>query len=442
MKPPLIRYGIDDRPPLGTLLLFGLQWLAVVGVSTIVMGKVLAALHFTAPADQFLYMQKLFFATGVALLAQLFVGHRLPLVIGPAAILLVGILASGARDTAALYSSIMIGGALLALLCATGLFRYVARLFTYRVVATILMLIAIAITPTVLALVVDAPEPRDAVRHLLFALGLLVAMVAGDRLLRGAWRATLLLWALALGSALCFWLLPDTAPSAAPADQPLFASLFRDVTAPLHWDLGLILSFLICFIALAVNDLGSIESLGKLLQPPAMAQRLTRGMTVTGLANVLAGFLGVVGVVNFSLSAGIISANGNASRLSFLPAALCLVLMAFSPSLIALFWMVPPVVIGAVLLYIMSLQLATGFLVALGERTFGFPDALVISIPVMLSVLVSFLPQAVVAAFPPLLVPIAGNGFVIGTLAVLLLEHVLLRPKRPARRHGADVSVD
>ncbi|NLN62764.1 MAG: xanthine permease, partial [Myxococcales bacterium] len=153
-------------------------------------------------------------------------------------------------------------------------------------------------------------------------------------------------------------------------------------------------------------------------------------------------FLGVVGVVNFSLSAGIISANGNASRLSFLPAALCLVLMAFSPSLIALFWMVPPVVIGAVLLYIMSLQLATGFLVALGERTFGFPDALVISIPVMLSVLVSFLPQAVVAAFPPLLVPIAGNGFVIGTLAVLLLEHVLLRPKRPARRHGADVSVD
>ncbi|NLN62708.1 MAG: purine/pyrimidine permease, partial [Myxococcales bacterium] len=331
MTPPLIRYDIDDRPPLGTLLLFGLQWLAVVGVSTIVMGKVLAALHFTAPADQFLYMQKLFFATGMALLAQLFVGHRLPLVIGPAAILLVGILASGARDTAALYSSIMIGGALLALLCATGLFRYVARLFTYRVVATILMLIAIAITPTVLALVVDAPEPRDAVRHLLFALGLLVAMVAGDRLLRGAWRATLLLWALALGSALCFWLLPDTAPSAAPADQPLFASLFRDVTAPLHWDLGLILSFLICFIALAVNDLGSIESLGKLLQPPAMAQRLTRGMTVTGLANVLAGFLGVVGVVNFSLSAGIISANGNASRLSFLPAALCLVLMAFSP---------------------------------------------------------------------------------------------------------------
>ena len=44
--------------------------------------------------------------TGISLLAQLFWGHRLPLLIGPATILLVGIAAGGAGSYGAIYTAI------------------------------------------------------------------------------------------------------------------------------------------------------------------------------------------------------------------------------------------------------------------------------------------------------------------------------------------------
>ena len=68
-------------------------------------------------------------------------------------------------------------------------------------------------------------------------------------------------------------------------------------------------------------------------------------------------------------------------------------------------------------------------MVAFGTEGFSFQDALSISIPVMTSVLVSYLPPEVAASFPRILIPVASNGFVVGTLMVLLLEHVLLRKK-------------
>lgn len=428
MRPSFIRYGINDRPAWGALLLYGLQWLAVTGVSVIIMGKIVASLHFSEPVAQLFYMQKLLFLTAMTLIIQIFFGHRLPLVVGPAVILLVGIISSGNHDFNAIYSSMAIGGMFLTALCASGLFRYVAKLFTSRVVATILILIALTITPTILKLMLTAPSPDQVGRNLLFALVLLLAMIAGDRLLRGVWRSTMLVWALVVGGLAGLVFLPS-AGTIVHADLPLFSSMLTHWNIHFVWDLGLVLSFLICFLALAINDLGSIESLGKLLRPSNMERRLTRGMVVTGLSNIIAGFWGVIGLVNFSLTAGIISSNGNASRICFVPAALCLALTSFMPPAIAMIWDIPAVVIGTILLYIMGLQLAAGLMVAFGSQEFTFHDAMIISVPVMISVLVSFLPTEVIATFPKTLIPVAGNGFVVGTLSVLLLEHGLLRRK-------------
>ena len=109
-----------------------------------------------------------------------------------------------------------------------------------------------------------------------------------------------------------------------------------------------------------------------------------------------------------------------------------MLLIAFMPPVVSFAWSVPPVVVGTILLHIMSLQLAAGLMVAFGTAGFTFQDALIISVPVMLSVLVSYLPPEVAASLPRMLIPVAGNGFVVGTLAVLLLEHVLLRRKGEA----------
>ncbi len=427
-----IKYGLDDRPPIVETVIFGLQWLAIAMATVVIIGKVVAGLHFDDPVRQLVYLQKLFFVVAVALFSQVLWGHRLPLIAGPATVLLVGIVAGAGSRIDAIYTTIAAGGALLVVLSVSGLFSALTRLFTFRVVATILMLIALTITPTILALITTAPSDQLVPLNLGFALALLLAMLAAERLLSGIWKSTMIVWALVAGSAAYLTLVPPVAWQDR-GRLGIVSTFFTDLTTRLSWDPGLLIAFLVCFIALSINDLGSIQAVGRLIDPPAMPRRVTAGIALTGLSNILAGCCGVIGTVNFSLSAGIIAANGNASRFTLIPTSLGLLAIAFLPGVVAVVWNVPSVVVGTILLYIMSAQLAAGLMVAFGSGRFSFQDGLIISIPAMVSVVVSYLPAAVKATFPPLLLPVLGNGFVVGVVTVLVLEHLVYRTRPPAQ---------
>ena len=84
--------GIDNRPGPAPLLIVGLQWLAVSVPLVLIIGRVAAGAQAEAAAVP--YLQRLFLLVGLVLLVQVYLGHRLPLVLGPATVLLVGILAS------------------------------------------------------------------------------------------------------------------------------------------------------------------------------------------------------------------------------------------------------------------------------------------------------------------------------------------------------------
>ncbi len=424
MKQLKIKYGPDECPPLFQTLIFGMQWLAITIATVIIIGKVVAGLHFTDFGQQLLYMQKLFFVIAISLFFQVLQGHRLPIITGPATVLLVAILAGTGRSIDAIYTSIAMGGAFLVVLSVTGLFSWISRYFTPRVVAAILILIALTITPTILNLVLTSTATETPLTNLGFALFFFMAMIAADRLLPGIWKTTMIVWAIIVGS-MAYLVVVPTEVWNDRGQLGLVSGFFNDLTTRPIWDPGLLISFLICSIALSINDLGSIQAVGQIVNPPDMKSRVTRGITLSGLSNMLAGFFGVIGPVNFSMSVGIIAANGNASRFTLIPTSLALMAMAFFPGLVAFIWNVPAVVIGTILLYIMCAQLAAGLMMAFGSKEFSFQDGLIIGVPMMISILVSYLPLQVKAAFPPLLLPVIGNGFAMGVLAVLILEHIV-----------------
>jgi xanthine/uracil permease len=420
-------YGVDDRPSSGEMLLCGLQWFALSVPTIVIIGKVVAGLHFPAAGDQVVYLQKLFFVTGLTLLGQVLWGHRLPLILGPATVLLIGVTGSRGFPPDAVYSSILWGGLVLALLGATGLFGHLRRLFTARVVAVVLLLIAFTLTPTIVRLIVGGPEPAPAQR-LGFALGLVAALFAAHRMLRAVWRTTLIVWATVLGSVAYILLFRATGAGPDTASAPAFAGFLRHLTASFVPHPGVLVSFLFCFLALSINDVGSIQSVSELLGPPGMGGRISRGMVVTGLGNALSGVLGVVGPVNYSLSPGVIASTGCASRLPLIPTGAALLALSFSPAAIGWLGAVPPVVVGSVLLYVLSAQIAAGLMAALGSETpLAFDSGLVIGLPVLLGAVVAALPPPVVDGFPAGLRPVLGNGFVVGVLAALLLEHGVFR---------------
>ena len=321
-----MKYNVDDKLPFGAMALYGMQWfiLAIAVVTT----SVFVATG--TPAEKLFFAQKLFAVMGVTGLVQVLFGHRLPIVAGPAAVLLVGVLSaigSGASSNS-IYSSIAVGGALLLLLSFGGLLPYVQRLFSARSVIVILMLIALTLAPVIRDLIFPArASSEEHTFGLIFTFITLPLMVLMNGRLRGVAKSLTIPITLALGSVaygVCFGYELNTATSASLST--LFISGFE-------FDLGVMIAFIICYIALLINDIGSVESLGAMLGSDKMESRLNRGIRLTGVMNIVAGALGVLGPVNFSMSPGVIASTRCASRYALIPSTLLLIVCALSPDL-------------------------------------------------------------------------------------------------------------
>jgi xanthine/uracil permease len=421
------KYGLEDRPPLGESLLMGLQWCALMLPFLIILGKIAAAYHLADPAFQTAYLQKMAFITAVFLCLEILWGHRLPLIMGPSSVILIGIISSHGFDLDAISTAVISGGVILGIAGMTGVFGHLQRLFTPRVVAVVLLLIAFTLTPTIMKLVSD-PQGTTPQVNMVYALALTLLTLILHRFLAGIWKSVLIMISMFVGSAAYFLIFPENLNMTAVASSKFVAPFFTNMIGHLSFDAGLLISFFVCFVALSINDLGSMQSINALIDTKDMAKRINRGVFFTGLANVTAGIFGVIGQVNYSMSAGVVAATGCMSRFTLLPAAAILLLISFSPMTIGFMGIVPPVVIGSIMFYVLCSQVSAGLLVAFESlRKLTFDDGMIIGMPILIATVIAFMPAAFFQGFPGILRPIAGNGFVVGVIVVLLMEHGIFR---------------
>lgn len=424
-----LKYGIDDRPRFGQLMLYSLQWF-VLAVAVVTTSLFIAV---GSPAERVLYAQKVFALMGAATIVQVLWGHRMPIVVGPASVLLVGIITAlasqGAEvDTNKIYTAVMIGGAAVAALSLGRTLERLQRVFTPRIVVVILMLIAYTLAPTIKSLIFPAGEESRYAFGLWFTVLCTPAMAIASYRLSGVRKSLVIPVALLIGSAVYYAVYGGFGDVFATYSESEGALLLPR----LEFDGSMIAAFLFCYVALVINDVGSVQSLGAMLGTADTDKRCRRGVGLTGLMNIAAGGMGIIGPVNYSMSPGVIASSLCASRFALLPAGAGLVVCAFVPSLIAVLSAIPNTVIGVILLYLMGTQLAASFqMMAATGGAAKFEAYLTIGLPVMVALLFSSIPMSVI---PPMLKPIVGNGFVMGVLTVLLLEHVIFRDSKSGKQ--------
>lgn len=417
-----LKYGIDSRPPFGQLMLYSLQWF-VLAVAVVVTSLFIAV---GSPAERVLYAQKVFALMGAATIIQALWGHRMPIVVGPASVLLVGIITAlaaqgDAVNTNKIYTAVMIGGVAVAALAAGRLLGRLQRIFTPRIVVVILLLIAVTLSPTIKNLIFPA---GDEARHSFGLWATIVgvpAMALASHKMRGVVKSLVIPIALLIGCVIYYAIYGGFGE-----EFSRYTSSEGSLLIPqLEFDGSIIAAFLLCYVALVINDIGSVQSLGGMLQAQDTDHRTRRGLGLTGVLNIVAGGMGVIGPVNYSMSPGVIASSSCASRYALIPAGAGLILCAFLPSLIAVMSAIPNTVIGVILLYLMGTQLAAAFhMVATSDSSRTFDEGLIIGLPVMVALLFGTIPMEVI---PSILRPIVGNGFVMGVVTVMLLEHVVMR---------------
>lgn len=420
-----MRYNLEDKPRLLPMILYGLQWWIVTVPALIVMGLVLAKLHYGADdLAQSIYMQKMFAILGVTLLVQILFGHKLPLVVGPASVLLVGILATISSSIPAIYTAIMIGGVAMALMAASGMLKVMQKVFTIRIIITIMFLIPITLAPTIIKLSFqDAGNPLF---NLGFVLIITLLLILLNRFLQGIWKSTTLIWGIIMASILIYYIRPAPAEIvAAVGGEPGFVMHSLLITP--EFDFGVIFAFLFCAIAILIAEVGSIQAVGRMIGADQMVRRTQRGVFFSGISSAVSGLFGVIGSTDFSLSPGIIAATRCASRFPFIVSGVLLIICAFFPPLIHMLLLIPNVVMGVVLLYVMTTQFAAGFQMSIQQKgIIEFNDGVIVGLPIMVALLISFAPVELNQHIPSIIRPLLGNSLVMGIVMVLLLEHLIL----------------
>lgn len=426
-----LTYRLDDRPPVGRLILYALQW-TLLTIPILAMSANLTAefLGVTGLAKDAL-TQRFCLLTGLTMLIQGLAGHRYPMIDGPAGALLLALITLAPLGEGVVRGSMLIGGLALALAAHLGLIARLQRLFTDNVVGVVVLLIAVTLLPYLLPQAIGVtktfPHGQPVVAGLSLGLMFLIPLL-GHRL-TGFGRTLSVLIGLVIGALVFAALGRMDLSQVGRAAWLAWPGLMPK--SSLEFSLAGLITGGLAYAVVLLNHLGSMAAIQAVVGNQGYAGRVKRGAAVTGWAGAAAGAMGVYGPVSYAYSPGVILATGVGSRWPTIVAGGMIILLGLSQKLNAVLGSVPVAVVAAVMVAAMASQIGSGIAVLTAScRELESRDYFVIGLPLLLGILASILGRDFLALLPAWLGPLLGNGLVVGMVTVLVLEHLLLRRPR------------
>ncbi|MBI4772636.1 MAG: purine/pyrimidine permease [Deltaproteobacteria bacterium] len=435
-------FGLEDRPPLLKMLLYGAQWaLLFLPMITVSAGVVSSYLGF-GPAEETAFLGRILLISGGIMVLQTLFGHRLPLLDGPSSVIMLVLIALAPLGLASISGGFICGGILTALLGFLGLFRYIKNLFTDLVVGVITSLIALSLIPFMLPLILgrSSGHPHGDPSVLLVSALIMATMILFTYRLKTIHRTYSFLWAIVLGAALMMAIGKFSLPDTASQTWFRFPRPFWGPKPEL--DAVSIATFMIAYLAVVANEVGSIYSIAEVVGNENLESKLHRGIGFTGLGGAVSGVVPTLGTVSYALSPGVVFATRVGSRFALTACGGIVLVAALCEKLNAFLAAIPLPVVGAALMVAMGSQLMVGMSIVFRKKgELSSRDYYVAGVPLILGTAASILPQPFLDLLPLWLRVMVGNGMVVGIVSVLLLEHVLLRNGKEHRRTEGEIPV-
>jgi uracil permease len=423
-------FQLNESPPIHKNLIYGLQWVMVAIPNVIVFSALGAAALQLDPAAQISFSQRLLLATGLMTLLQSLKGHRLPILEGPSSAVVLSFVILAPEGLSAIQGGMMAGGLLLIAIGVFRWFRWLSTLFTPNVIGVILILVAITLLPFIVPLLIGTSRslPYGEVGVWGSSLLIILLVVLLSNWLRGFLQTTAMLTGILLGFFL--FLVQGRISMAMVREASWFA-----LPSPFfgEWpslSLSSILSFVITYLAVMINTVGSVQGVAEMVTKEGLEIRIHRGIALTGLGGVVSAGLGVMGLVSYAISPGVILVSRVASRYVLTMSGALMIFCAFIPKLWAFLTAIPSSVIASVLFVALASQLMAGMNTLMtGKKRMERREYFTIGIPILLGASVAVLPKPFIQLFPSTIASFAGNGLVIGILSSLFFEHVLFRSR-------------
>jgi xanthine permease XanP len=425
-KPAGLIYGVDDKPPLTTSTLLGLQhvfvmtsgWVLVVVVVTSIGGN-------QEEVANVLRMSMI--ASGIATILQTLPkgpvgsGYFCPISSGPA-FLSASILAGKIGGLRAVFAMTMLSGLFEGLLA-----RVVPRLrplFPPEVTGLVVTMVGIQLValgcPRFLGFQGGA-GPQGIVTAV--ATVTLAAMIGPTIWGKGKLKLYPVLIGLPVGYLLAYFLgIFQTERLQHMLASPMI-SLPRKAQTGWAFDLALLPAFLIASLAStlkAVGDLTLCQKINDADWKRTDMQSVSGGIFANAIGTSLSGLLGGIGQSTFSSNVGLALATGAASRSIAIPCGTLMILLALLPKLAAFLAVMPDPVMGAILIYVACYMILAGIQV-ITSRMIDARRTFVVGIALIFGLSVDMVP-GLYRDVPNQIQPLFSSSLAVSTIFVVVLN--------------------
>lgn len=428
-KPSNLIYGVNDKPPLGTAILLGLQHVFVISVGWIFVVVVVAAFGGTREqAGQVIQVSMI--ASGVATILQgratgpIGSGYLCPLSIGPAYIG-ASIMAGKLGGLPMLFGLTTISGLFEAVL--SRLVQRLRVLFPPEVTGLVVSMVGIELialaAPRFLGFKSAAGIDPRAIFVAVFSLA---AMIGPSIWSTGKLKLYPVLLGLTCGYAGAYAVGLLSASEFAGSFAGSLVSLPHRAAAGWSFDVSLLPAFLIACLASTLKSVGDLTLCQKsndLEWKRTDLNSVSGGILASSIGTTLAGLFGGAGQSTFSSNVGLSIATGATSRYIALPCGVILISLAFIPGLAAVFTIMPPPVMGAILVYVACFMILGGIQV-ITSRMLDARRTFVVGIPFIFGLSVAMVP-GLYARVPGALAPMFVSSLSLATILVIVLNLLL-----------------
>jgi NCS2 family nucleobase:cation symporter-2 len=413
--------GLEDRPPLPQALALGVQhvlvsnvWLdpvfvaAAGGLSVSLAGNLVNAV---------------FLAAGLVTLTQSTRLVRLPIVEGPSSAfdsLMIGFARGGQLAVAT--TGLLVGGAIVLVVAASGLLGLVRRLFSPAVTGAVILLVGLALAGfTVEEFLGGSPSSPTFASPQSLAIGTATTLtvVLLSSFGTGWLRSYAFIWGLLVGNGLsaAFGRLSFEAAAAAPwLGVPQLLPY-----GSLQLDAGITLAVLLAFMVAVIEAMGVYFAAGEMLDTPITDQRIRLGVSGEAVGSLVSSLFGGFATTAYAQNVGLLRLTGIASRFTVSVAGVTFLVLAFEPKLGAALAATPEPVVGGVFLPAAGSVVLTG-VSALARSPDRPRHTAVAGLALVLGTGIPPLTSSLATRLPPLTVTLLSQPVVIGAIVALVLE--------------------
>lgn len=434
-------YGTNDKPrSTKDLIVYSLQWILIM-FYPVVWGYAIVGLGLGFEGDELAgFMGRVVLMIGIATLLQVIYGHGLAMVSGPnvvPSLAIMAVFAIGGKEYALQsFNAYIIAGIIVAIIGATGLIKYIAKIWTNLVLGSMVMMIGLTTSSIGVSMISSYQATWP------FYVGIFLALLCGYLSIKGKGiLATVpVLITIVLGYAVFMitgkfdWELVNSMPLfVAPKLFPYGFSM-----PPL--DLIIIMIVVNIFAGMMLH--GNVSGYSAIVGAKMDNKVQRRYFSVFGIIEgFLTGIFGVPSHVPYAENLGFILLTRIAARIFIIVASIAFIVLSFFGPIGGLMGAMPQPVAGAVLLGVASTLIGIGANIWHQDKTFQTREIFIVGFSIFLAMGISALPQEFFEHLPRLMATILKTPVITVMIFVILLEKIVFRVNKEEIKQGQDAEI-